>query len=197
MPIDIATVHARLESVGVNVQVPPDAEAAGFQRGIVFGMDRYRDPAGAPSLLLIAAVGDDGRYLEMYAPMAFSARECRHKGALFAAAMHVSYRTKHLQCEYDPADGEVRFSIDVPVCDGDVTAQQLEAMVRTLVQGIDVYAPVFVHVMETGKLDLSLAEPKRDDATVSGELAELLGEIGGIEALREIAARMREQEGEE
>jgi hypothetical protein len=194
MPIDIATLHERLESIGINVQVPPDAEAAQSQRGLVFGTDRYRNIDGEPSLLVVATIAENGRYLEFYAPMAFNARECRHKGALFAAAMHVAMRTKHLQCEYDPADGEVRFAIDVPVCDGDVTAEQLEAMVRGIVTAIDLYAPVFVHVMETGRLDLSLAEPKQEAEPISGELAELLQAIGGIEALREIAAERRLQE---
>ncbi len=127
----------------------------------------------------------------------FNVRSSRHKAAIFAIALHVAYCTKHVQCEYDPADGEIRFTVDIPVCDGDVTSTQLLTMVVTMARVVDRYAPVFMHAIETGLLDFELAEyDEEEPGDDSEELEGLLEEIGGMDVLREIAVRLRRGRGE-
>lgn len=197
MTIDIETVHRRLEAEQIRVLVPDDAEEAAASRIIYFNTRHYRNVDGEKSLFIIVEVSEGGQYLEMYAPTVFNVRSSRHKAAIFAIALHVAYCTKHVQCEYDPADGEIRFTVDIPVCDGDVTSIQLLTMVVTMARVVDRYAPVFMHAIETGLLDFELAEfDEEEPGDVSEELEGLLEEIGGMDVLREIAVRLRRARGE-
>lgn len=199
MAIDIQMLHDRLVECGFEVLIPNDPETATYERAVFFNSTKYVNPGGTPEIRILIQLEADGQYLEAFAPMAFNVRDCRYKGAMFALAMQISYMTKYLQCEYDPADGEIRVAADMPVCDGDVTAAQIRELVLTIGANLEHYAPVFNHAMETGKIDFSLAqhEDASERPVVSDEVAALLEAIGGIESLREIAESRREQDGSE
>jgi hypothetical protein len=194
MAIDIDTLHSGLEALGLTPRIPEEPERAGFVRTMYLTTRNYRDQDGDMALFVVAELPDEGRYLHLYAPEAFNVRECRHKAAVFSVAMHIAFCTRFVQCEYDPADGELRFAVDMPICDGTVTNTQLEVLLSALVDIVDTYTPVLLLAMETGKIDFSLIEQDEEEPSVSEELAELLQAIGGIDALREIAARRLAEE---
>ena len=114
------------------------------------------------------------------------------QGATLAALAELSFRTRSLQCEYDPSDGEVRYAVDTWVLDNTLTIRQLELMVRILVELLEEHEPVIRAAMETGKVDFELAnkrtKPSDDSnapAPLPPEIAELLVRAGGVEGLRE------------
>lgn len=185
MAIGIGDVKAQLETLGLQVLVrdeSPDSVAVGFRTKV------YKDADGDDGAFLVFTVGDEGEYLEVRAPLAYNAKGCKFKGALFAALLELSYRTKYLQFEYDPADGEVRLSVDMPVADGTVTAKQLDRMIGAIMVPLETFDPVIRHVMATGRVDFSLAagsEPQ-EAPKLPAEIEELLTRAGGLDNLRRL-----------
>jgi len=150
MPVTIGEIKKHLDTLGVTYAAVPGEES---ECAVPFTTRSYVDSDGDHSLLLIVRVDDDGQYLEIFAPNALSTANCRYKSALFSAMLQISLMTKHVQLEHDPADGEVRFAVDYPVCDGTVTAMQVDRMIRALVGIIEQYYPVLHDAMDTGKAD--------------------------------------------
>jgi hypothetical protein len=202
MPITLKEVLCHLEEIGYKVMVPEDQDS---ECGLRFATQSYTDPSGDRSLLIICKLSERGEYFEVFAPAAYSTQDCKFKTALFAAMLQVAYMTKHLQLEHDSTDGEVRFAIDFPVCDGTVTTRQLYAMVRCITQALEEYHPVFVHAMQTGKVDMDLAwrpeEPKQEapqqaKPPIPPELAALLEKCGGVEGVERLLADQRSARGD-
>ena len=194
MAITLNEMVGKLKEIGYKVMVPENQEV---ECGLRFGTESYVNPEGDKSLLLICRIDEEGSYLEIFAPQVYLANSCKYKVALFATMLHVAYMTKHLQLEYDPSDGEVRFAVDIPVCDGAVTTQQLYSMIRCITAVMEEYHPVFAHAMGTGKIDMSLAwrpkEPEQQDPApakppMPPELASLLEKLGGMEAVERLIA---------
>lgn len=202
MPVTIDQIKKHLDALEVR-HMPPGSQSAALREcGARFATHSYVDPSGDHTVLLVFSVDDDGQYLEVCAPMALNAAECRHKGALFTAMLHVALMTKHVQVEHDPSDGEIRFSVDVPVCDGVITTTQVSCMVFILISVLEEYYPVFRHAMETGKIDMGLAwmpegpAPTDDErAAVQRELDALVERMGGIEKVEEALREMRARGG--
>jgi hypothetical protein len=207
MPITIDEIKRHLDQLGVRHQTPDPAESGVHACGAYFTTESYVDTEGDHALLVMFAVSEDGDYLEVYAPMAMDASSCKHKGALFGAMLHVAFMTKHVQLEYDADDGEVRFAIDLPVCDGTVTTEQVSCMTHVLVRMLEQYYPVFKLAMDTGKVDFSKrwAPEAREEAEEEAATAEadsepidleaLVESMGGIDKLEEALRELRSQGG--
>lgn len=192
MPITHAELIEKLKSLELNIMVPPDQTV---EAGIRFTTERYRNSEGELSILVVCRIGEGGEYLELYVPSAYNARNCRFKGGLFAALLELSWRTKSVQAEYDPADGEIRFASDLPVEDAIVTPRQLQRLLYTLVGVVEDFHPVLSHVFETGKIDMALLPKPETGSEGSPELLGLLEELGGIDELKRIVSERRGKGG--
>ena len=125
--------------------------------------DCYTNPDGEKEVGLVCQVLHDGEYLGLTAPAAFLARDCKFKGALFATLAQIALQTKYIQPTYHAESGAVNFEIEIPVCDGTVTASQLEVMIGCILLHLERYYPVIKHVMETGKTNFDLVnEPSHE-----------------------------------
>lgn len=204
MPVTIDQLKQHLDTLELRHMTPDSEEFARLQCAARFGTRSYVDTGGDGSLLVIFAVSEDGEYLEVFAPMAMDASSCKHKGALFAAMLHVAFLTKHVQLEYDADDGEIRFAVDIPVCDGEVTAMQISCMIHMLVGVLEEYYPVFKHAMDTGKVDFTKrwtpddgegGESEGADAAVSADFEALVESMGGIDKLEEALKELRARGG--
>jgi hypothetical protein len=206
MTVTLDQIKQHLDELGMRHMVPESKELARLQCAARFATQSYADSDGDHSLLVIFAISEDGEYLEVFSPMAMDASNCKHKGALFAAMLQVAFMTKHVQLEYDADDGEIRFAVDIPVCDGVVTPMQLSCIVHMLVGVMEEYYPVFKHAMETGKVDFSKRwEPESDadeeagsdDAGDTAKLEALIESMGGIDKLEEALRAMRARGGQQ
>jgi hypothetical protein len=150
MPATIGQIKKHLDTLGVKYM---SAQGDEPECGMRFSTSSYADPNGDRSLLIICRLSDDGHYLELYAPNALNTSDCKYKAALFSAMLQLALQTKHVQLEHDPDDGEIRFAIDYPVCDGTVTAKQIDRMIFVLIGVLEQYYPVLRHAMDTGKID--------------------------------------------
>jgi len=185
MPISIEELKVHLRALGHEPIERPDAP-----QSVVLGFNSsvYRDAEGDSRVFLVCSVSEEGDYLEISAPRAYSAQGCKFKGALFAAMLEMSFRTQFLQFEYDSADGEVRLSADLPVEDGTVTPKQIDRMIGALAFGLETFDPVIRHAMATGRVDFSLASGTTPDEPprLPAEIQELLTRAGGLENLRRL-----------
>lgn len=197
MPITIPEVVRHLESIGYKVQHSPDRPD---ECGMYFATDSYVNSDGEKSLLLVCRVDPEGNYLEIVTPGAYDSRRSKYKAAFFAAMLHLAFLSRHVQMEHDPSDGEIRFSVDVPVLDGTLTQNQVHALVVCLLRVCEEFHPVLVHAMETGRIEFErrwAPKPHPDSGAAPAppslppELADLIGRMGGIEKLEALLAQHR------
>lgn len=187
MPTTIEEIESHLKSLDLNVLTPNDAEAKARERGLSYAMDPYKNPDGEPTAFVQVLLMDDGTYVEFNALDAYNVRDCKHKGAVFAALLEINYKTKRLSFGYDPADGEICVTGDLTVADGALTPQQLQGELSAVLWSLEHFYPVIRHAMETGKVDLSLATDRTPSPTEGdAEVSKLIESLGGIEGLRRL-----------
>ena len=189
MPITIEEVDAHFKELGYKVMLPDDPERKKVNRQLIFNTKRYCNAEGENSVVISIYLEPSGEYIELVAPRAYNVRECKNKGPVFAALLEIAYKTRNQNFEYDPSDGEIRVASDLPIEDGSVTQLQLDALLGAIIFTLDKFHLVIQHVIETGRIDLSLAnEPDSDKSVGDPETAELVAKLGGIEGLPKLVA---------
>ncbi|MFZ9881926.1 MAG: hypothetical protein ACO3QC_11045, partial [Phycisphaerales bacterium] len=151
MPVTIEEIAKHLKALQIT---PTFHEFNSNVCSAAFATDSYLDPSGDKQAVLCLGVSEDGKVLDAYVPRAIDATGCKHKAALFAALLWISYTTKYVQFEYDPEDGEIRLMIELPVCDAKITKLQVEIVITVLLNVLNEYYPVFRHAMDSGKVDM-------------------------------------------
>jgi hypothetical protein len=144
------------------------------------------------SLELRFGLDEDGEFLYVMSLPLYCLKDCPHKAEALEAMLTIAYVTKSVSYEYDPTDGEVRATIEMPLQDGRVTPDQFAAMCNLLAATIDCYDTVIRHAMNTGVIDMSLEGKPLPDPEKQ-ELNELLAKIGGVEALKKLAAESQKK----
>ncbi|RMG58876.1 MAG: hypothetical protein D6722_23085 [Bacteroidetes bacterium] len=152
-----------------------------------FQTKNYQDKDGEKLLLLVIKLEEEGEYIKIFAPQAFSVPADRAPIFLQACAM-VQWRTKLIQFEYDNSDGEVRPIIEFPLEDAPITTRQLMRCLQGIVQIVDEYFIVLDRALKEGVIEF--ADPNR-----GGDLMSLLDSLPP--ELLEEALRRREQKGDE
>ncbi len=130
-------------------------------------LKKYRDPDGDDGLRLVIRLSESGGYFELYAPQAFKATG-PHVEAFLRACAIVQYRTKLIQFEYDPADGEIRPIIEFPIADGTLTQKQLARCVQGICQLVDDYYEPLKRALDEGVVEF----PERNQ-----EMGQMLGDM--------------------
>jgi hypothetical protein len=108
-------------------------------------------------IAIAVRLSETGQYLECLAPGLYDLGTCRHRDVVLRALMAIMQRTKMVRFDWDPADGEIRCSVECPLEDGSLTRRQFIRMLRALPEIIDDWDPVIRAAMETGELRLDKA----------------------------------------
>jgi hypothetical protein len=137
-----------------------------------FAMPHYKNPEGKAHLLIVIALEEQGEFLKIFTPKAYHYEDGPHALAILKACMYISWRTKMLQYEFDPSDGEIRAMIEFPLEDAKLTKRQLMRVLMALPELIDRYDAMIRAAIATGKLETG-GEP--DAALLS--LLEGLGDV--------------------
>jgi hypothetical protein len=127
-----------------------------------FATKQFRDETGRTGLAIVVRLDEGGKYLELVAPGLYRANGCEHRSALFQVLLDVTLRTKMIRFEHDPADGEIRCSVECPIEDGTLTAQQFHRMLECLAESVDRWHPVIRRAIEEGVVALDCTEPEPD-----------------------------------
>ena len=95
---------------------------------------------------------EERNFLYIYSPQLLNIKDSVFKGVAFQTMLALSYEMKMLRFEYDPNDGEVRASIELPIEDGNLTLKQFQCCLMGLVYMIDELAmPRLKAVLATGE----------------------------------------------
>lgn len=113
--------------------------------------------------LIVIQLDEEGEFFEMFAPRVLSGvKDHPYKTAILQTMLAISWETKMLQWEYDPADGEIRAIIEFPLEDSTLTERQFNRCLHSLVELVDELAlPRLNAVMETGEDPGDLQEGER------------------------------------
>ncbi|NJN48967.1 MAG: hypothetical protein HC805_03180 [Alkalinema sp. RL_2_19] len=105
------------------------------------------------NFLIIIQLDEEGEFFEVYAPRVITGvKEHPYKSEILQTMLCISWETKMLQWEYDPADGEIRAIIEFPLEDAELTERQFNRCLYSLVQLVDELAlPRLQMVMATGE----------------------------------------------
>ena len=119
---------------------------------IQYNTEKYRDPQGEANVLVAIQLENEGKFLKIFVPNAFSYHEGPYKAVVLQAALFVNFQSKMLQFEYDPRDGEIRAMVEFPLEDSPLTEEQFFRAFHGLCVLVEEYSP-FIHHAMRGTLD--------------------------------------------
>lgn len=153
---------------------------------------KYKDSDGDKSLGVIIKLDENGEFLETFVPNLYKYKDGPNLVFVLEACMYASWRTKMLQFEYDPSDGEIRACIEVPLEDGKLTAKQLKRILSGFPGIIDQYDDTIRTAIEQGKF-----VPKESSDSGMSDLLSGLRDLGpeGFKDLLEEIKKRRGQAG--
>ena len=183
MPMTISELNQLAAQIGWKLTV---SECQNWIEGF-WETKRYRTADGEPGIRICLSLRDEGTLVFIAAPTAYSLQGCAHRGAAIEAMSRIAYVTPCIGYELDPSDDEVRVTAEFPIGSVALTVDQLEGTVVLMVRMIDDFDPVVRHAMASGTVDLGLqGKPLPRERS---EVKELVRQLGGMEKLRELAAR--------
>ena len=96
------------------------------------GLPHYRDADGDAHLAVVIQLHEGGEYVQVFAPHAYVVLG-EAVGPVLAACAQIQWRTKLIRFSYDPSDGELRPTVELPLEDAALTRRQLMRCMRGLV----------------------------------------------------------------
>ena len=185
MPLNLEQLEAYLVGEGLKYRL---ADEGYLLTG--FTTRNYTGPGGREGVAIAIRLDEDGEHVEFTAPSLYTTRGCPHPAALFEALLAITMRTKLIRFEYDPADGEVRCSVEAAIEDGGLTKRQFLRMLHGLSESIDRWDPVIRAAMDTGLVNL---EPVAGGADHLARLAAIEASAGGLDELEELVRQAKDR----
>ncbi|MEA5573488.1 hypothetical protein [Calothrix sp. UHCC 0171] len=100
---------------------------------------------------IVISLSEEGEYLQLVAPQLLTNISDTHTPILFKALLHISSQTNMVRWAYDSMGKEISASIELPLLDNNLTAQQFELCLEALVRIVDEIAmPRLKEILETG-----------------------------------------------
>jgi hypothetical protein len=102
-------------------------------------------------LVLKLQLSENGEFLQFQALQLFFLTNQLYKNPTLQTMATIQYQVKMIRLEYDPRDGEVRASIELPLEDAPLTLRQFNRALNGLVQLLDSHAmPRLKQTLATG-----------------------------------------------
>ena len=159
-----------------------------------FGAKSYRMEDGDATIPVVIRLDESGDYVEFSAPSLYHYKEGPNGFAVLGACLFICYTTKLVQFEFDPDDGEIRATVELPLEDAQLTSRQFHRCLRTMLQIVDKFHVTIRTAIETGKIILPVSEPEAPVPSAQlAQLMELLGKVdpAKLKALLEQAGAMK------
>jgi hypothetical protein len=155
-----------------------------------FKTEHYVNTDGEKGLAVIIKLEENGEFLKVFSPAVYRVDPEHHQLGVFLALLHICWRTKMLQYEYDPTDGEIRAIIEFPLEDAELTERQFMRIVFSLVELVDRYDPIIRRAIDTGEVDFHELAPDLGEQLAS--LFRAMAKSGsGIDELRRVIEEAR------
>lgn len=178
-----------LDEYDLNYKVDKDRSAILIAFACSAESGGYTTPDGEATVRLVIRVAEDGEFLSVFSPNAWNIDACPHKAAVFEAIPSIQSQYKMLRFDYDPADGELRPNIELPLEDSSITSDQFHRLIHGLLDGIQRFDRVIRHAMETGEVSFACLEKEEPSPPASEEvlrMMELADRAGGIDELERL-----------
>lgn len=101
---------------------------------------------------IVFQLSEEGEFLQIYAPNLLQIYDCVFKGLVFQTILVISREINLLRFEYDPIEGAIHVSIDLPLEETELTERQFNRCLSSLIQLVDeVVMPRLKAVLATGE----------------------------------------------
>lgn len=138
------------------------------------------------NFLIVLQLSEGGEFLQFQAPQLLMVPDHVFKGVLLQTMAHIEYQLKMLRLEYDPTDGEVRASIELPLEDALLTEQQFNRCLNGLVHLVDnEVMPRLKGVLATGEDPGQKALAERLAEAIPPSMMSLLEQMVALHQRRE------------
>lgn len=148
MPTSIDEIHDTLQNMDIKCQKHEDAIF------VPYGTNQYTNTTNNKNgVVILVVVQNEGEIVRLMVPNAYkfpSNGSSYNKLALMQTMLQITYNTKMLQFEYDPDDGEIRITVDIPVMDGKLTGKQLDFCIHCIVHCLETYHEQILDAMRHG-----------------------------------------------
>ena len=139
---------------------------------ILFQTNNYMGDNGIHMLLVIIQLTEDGEYIKFFTPAAYHIPDDETAYAVLKTFSIIAWQVKLVDFEVDPADGEVRPTIDFALEDGTLTTEQVRRCCKTLARVIDILHPYIKH---------ALVHNEVHERLLHGNVREIFSEFAGFE----------------
>jgi hypothetical protein len=184
MPITHQKLESLLTRIGCNFRFDAAKDRQLFEAR--FETKLYVSSSGSKSVSILAKILEDGALVQFLCPELYDLSACSNRGAVFEAAMQMAWSTKSLAFEYDAESKKLWVTVDLPLEDGTLTANQVERIVGTLVELIDEYHPVLKHAIDCGEIDFRRTGNASASQPAATEVENLIRKLGGLDKVKKI-----------
>lgn len=146
----------------------------------------FRDGDDDPHVQIIVRLTEHGEFCAAFVPGAWNLADCDHKPAVCEAVARIQSKMKLVRFDLDD-EGHLHPNIEIPLEKAPMCGEQLHRMIAGLLIAVRQFDPVIRHAMETGLVDLDLAqeEPPSPPPEVT-RILELGESAGGLDALERL-----------
>jgi len=135
--------------------------------------DEYKTPDGDAMVRLVIRLAEDGEFLSIFSPNAWNLDDCPYKEIILECIPAIQSQYKMLRFDFDPADGELRPNIDLPLEDATLTSRQFHRMIQGLIESVRRFDRVIRPAMETGEVLFALRDSPKPFMSPADELLRL------------------------
>ena len=178
MPTSIAEIKAHLEHLGLKHQIQDEAVY------VPYTMTTFTNTINDRNIVVIViGIQNEGEMVRLMVPNAYkfpNGGNSYNKLALMQTLLQITYDTKLLQFEYEPDEGEIRITVDIPVIDSRLTERQLSFCLEGIIHCLDKYHDQILDAMRHGLAPESDADRLRAwEEFKKNRAAERRRELGG------------------
>jgi len=148
MATNIKTIEGHLTAAGIKFVV--NDEKQHIKTG--FRLSGYRSPDGDPLLIAVIGVEEDGEFIRFVSPFCYVCKNQEHFDAVTQVCNEANRALNMIRVEFDPADGEVRLAVDLPLEDAVLTQRQLIRSLMSLPSAVERFDEMFRAAVETGEV---------------------------------------------
>lgn len=135
--------------------------------------DEYKTPHGDAMVRLVIRLAEDGEFLSIFSPNAWNIVDCPDKEIILECIPAIQSQYKMLRFDFDPADGELRPKIDLPLEDATLTSRQFHRMIQGLIESVRRFDRVIRPAMDTGEVLYVLRDSPKPFVSPADELWQL------------------------
>jgi hypothetical protein len=148
MPTSISQIQVLLDNLEIKHRIHNDAVFVSYVT------EKYTNTANQRNnVMILITTENEGGIVRLVVPYAYkfaSDGNSYNKLALMQTLLQITYSTKLLQFEYDPEEGEIRITVDIPVMDSKLTEAQLSFCIDCIVHALDNFHEQILDAMRHG-----------------------------------------------